>query len=97
MIPELKKNTEQKMQKTLESLKTDFGKVRTGRARLLDVDDWPLFVRIDQNTGIQREIAAKADMPLDAVAEALDLSVCGAKMRVLRALRMLRVHYGEET
>ena len=32
MIPELKKNTEQKMQKTLESLKTDFGKVRTGRA-----------------------------------------------------------------
>ncbi|HEY9192174.1 MAG TPA: ribosome recycling factor, partial [Methyloversatilis sp.] len=32
MIPELKKTTEQKMQKTLESLKTDFGKVRTGRA-----------------------------------------------------------------
>jgi ribosome recycling factor len=32
MIPELKKTTEQKMQRTLESLKTDFGKVRTGRA-----------------------------------------------------------------
>lgn len=32
MIPELKKSTEQKMQKTLESLKADFGKVRTGRA-----------------------------------------------------------------
>ena len=29
------------------------------RARLLDVDDWPLFVRIDQNTGIQREIAER--------------------------------------
>lgn len=29
------------------------------RARLLDVDDWPLFVRIDQNTGIQREIARR--------------------------------------
>ena len=32
MIPELKKNTEQKMQKSLESLKIDLGKVRTGRA-----------------------------------------------------------------
>ncbi|WP_306478161.1 ribosome recycling factor [Methyloversatilis sp.] len=32
MIPELKKTTEQKMQKTLESLKADFGTVRTGRA-----------------------------------------------------------------
>lgn len=29
------------------------------RARLLDVDDWPLFVRIDQNTGIQKEIAER--------------------------------------
>lgn len=29
------------------------------RARLLDVDDWPLFVRIDQNTDIQREIAER--------------------------------------
>lgn len=27
--------------------------------RLLDVDDWPLFIRIDQNTGIQREIAER--------------------------------------
>jgi len=34
MIPELKKNTEQKMQKSLESLKTDLGKVRTGRAHI---------------------------------------------------------------
>ena len=32
MIPELKKNTEQKMQKSLEALKNDLGKVRTGRA-----------------------------------------------------------------
>ncbi len=32
MIPELKKNTESKMQKSLEVLKTDLGKVRTGRA-----------------------------------------------------------------
>ncbi len=38
MIAELKKNTEQKMQKSLESLKHDLGKVRTGRAHtgLLD-------------------------------------------------------------
>lgn len=27
--------------------------------RLLDVDDWPLFIRIDQNSGIQKEIAAR--------------------------------------
>jgi ribosome recycling factor len=32
MIAELKKNTEQKMQKSLEALKTDLHKVRTGRA-----------------------------------------------------------------
>src|SRR3989338_7597411 len=32
MIPELKKSSEQKMQKSLESLKVDLGKVRTGRA-----------------------------------------------------------------
>ncbi|BBO20831.1 MAG: ribosome-recycling factor [Rhodocyclaceae bacterium] len=32
MIPELKKSTEQKMQKSLEALKSDLGKVRTGRA-----------------------------------------------------------------
>lgn len=38
MIAELKKTTEQKMQKSLESLKADLGKVRTGRAHtgLLD-------------------------------------------------------------
>ncbi len=28
-------------------------------ARHLDVDDWPLFIRIDQNSGIQREIAER--------------------------------------
>lgn len=32
MIAELKKSTEQKMQKSLEALKGDLGKVRTGRA-----------------------------------------------------------------
>lgn len=38
MIAELRKTTEQKMQKSLESLKADLGKVRTGRAHtgLLD-------------------------------------------------------------
>jgi ribosome recycling factor len=38
MIAETKKSAEQKMQKTLEALKTDFTKVRTGRAHtgLLD-------------------------------------------------------------
>lgn len=38
MIPELKKTTEQKMQKSLDALKADLGKVRTGRAHtgLLD-------------------------------------------------------------
>jgi ribosome recycling factor len=38
VIPELKKATEQKMQKSIESLKADLGKVRTGRAHtgLLD-------------------------------------------------------------
>lgn len=38
MISELKKATEQKMQKSLEALKNDLGKVRTGRAHtgLLD-------------------------------------------------------------
>jgi ribosome recycling factor len=38
MIADVKKTTEQKMQKTLEALKTDLGKVRTGRAHtgLLD-------------------------------------------------------------
>ncbi len=32
MIADIKKNTEQKMTKTLEALKADFGKIRTGRA-----------------------------------------------------------------
>ena len=38
MIPEIKKGAEQKMAKTIESLKVDLGKVRTGRAHagLLD-------------------------------------------------------------
>ncbi|WP_374259638.1 ribosome recycling factor [Zoogloea sp.] len=38
MIPELKKTTESKMQKTIEALKLDLAKVRTGRAHtgLLD-------------------------------------------------------------
>jgi ribosome recycling factor len=38
MIAEVKKSAEQKMQKALEALKADFGKVRTGRAHtgLLD-------------------------------------------------------------
>lgn len=29
------------------------------RFGLLDVDDWPLFVRVDQNTGLQKEIAER--------------------------------------
>src|ERR1044071_8428629 len=32
MIAEVRKSAEQKMQKTLEALKTDFSKIRTGRA-----------------------------------------------------------------
>lgn len=32
MISDLKKNTEQKMQKSIEALKNDLGKIRTGRA-----------------------------------------------------------------
>ncbi len=38
MIADIKKSAEQKMKKTLEALKTDFGKIRTGRAHtgLLD-------------------------------------------------------------
>ena len=38
MIPELKKNAEHKMQKSVEALKTDLAKIRTGRAHtgLLD-------------------------------------------------------------
>lgn len=53
MIPELKKTTEQKMQKSLEALKTDLGKVRTGRAHagILDhvqVDYYGSMVPISQ-------------------------------------------------
>jgi len=36
------------------------------------------------------------DMPLDAVAETLGVSMSGAKMRVHRALNMLRELYGKE-
>ncbi|CAG0926840.1 MAG: Ribosome-recycling factor [Rhodocyclaceae bacterium] len=53
MIPELKKTTEQKMQKSLEALKNDLGKVRTGRAHagILDhvqVDYYGSMVPINQ-------------------------------------------------
>jgi len=53
MIPELKKTAEQKMQKSLESLKTDLGKIRTGRAHtgILDhvqVDYYGSMVPITQ-------------------------------------------------
>ncbi|OQA31720.1 MAG: Ribosome-recycling factor [Betaproteobacteria bacterium ADurb.Bin341] len=53
MIPELKKNAEQKMHKTLEVLKADLGKVRTGRAHtgLLDhiqVDYYGSLMPINQ-------------------------------------------------
>ena len=34
MIADIKKNVEQKMSKSLEALKVDFGKVRTGRAHV---------------------------------------------------------------
>jgi ribosome recycling factor len=53
MIPELKKTSEQKMQKSLEALKADLGKVRTGRAHtgILDhvqVDYYGSLVAITQ-------------------------------------------------
>ncbi len=53
MIPELKKNTEQKMQKSLEALKHDLAKIRTGRAHtgLLDhvqVDYYGSMIPINQ-------------------------------------------------
>ncbi len=53
MIPELKKTSEQKMQKSLETLKADLAKVRTGRAHtgLLDhvhVDYYGSLVPITQ-------------------------------------------------
>ena len=57
MITELKKTTEQKMQKSLESLKNDLGKVRTGRAHagLLDhvqVDYYGSMVPVNQVANI---------------------------------------------
>jgi ribosome recycling factor len=57
MIPELRKTTEQKMQKSLEALKTDLGKVRTGRAHagILDhvqVDYYGSMVPISQVANI---------------------------------------------
>ena len=53
MIPELKKTTEGKMQKSIESLKHDLAKIRTGRAHtgLLDhlqVDYYGSMVPISQ-------------------------------------------------
>ncbi|MBU0753398.1 MAG: ribosome recycling factor [Gammaproteobacteria bacterium] len=53
MIPELKKNAEQKMQKSIEALKHDLAKVRTGRAHtgLLDhvqVDYYGSMMPINQ-------------------------------------------------
>lgn len=53
MIPELKKTADQKMQKSLEALKTDLTKVRTGRAHtgILDhvhVDYYGSMVPINQ-------------------------------------------------
>lgn len=57
MIPELKKSTEQKMQKSLEALKSDLGKVRTGRAHagILDhiqVDYYGSMVPLSQVANI---------------------------------------------
>ncbi len=57
MIPELKKITEQKMQKSVEALKTDLSKVRTGRAHtgLLDhvmVEYYGSMVPINQVANI---------------------------------------------
>ncbi len=57
MTPELKKATEQKMQKSLEALKNDLGKVRTGRAHtgILDhvqVDYYGSLLPINQVANI---------------------------------------------
>jgi ribosome recycling factor len=57
VIPELKKTTDQKMQKSLESLKADLGKVRTGRAHtgILDhvqVDYYGSMMPINQVANI---------------------------------------------
>ncbi len=57
MIADVKKSAEQKMQKSVETLKTDLGKVRTGRAHagLLDhvrVDYYGTPTQINQVAGI---------------------------------------------
>jgi ribosome recycling factor len=57
MIPELKKTPESKMQKSVEALKTDLAKVRTGRAHtgLLDhvmVDYYGSMVPVNQVANI---------------------------------------------
>ena len=57
MIAELRKSTEQRMTKSLESLKNDLGKVRTGRAHagILDhvhVDYYGSMVPLSQVAGI---------------------------------------------
>lgn len=57
MIPELKNNAENKMQKTLESLKSDLQKIRTGRAHvgLLDhvqVDYYGSLMPVNQVANI---------------------------------------------
>ena len=59
MIPEIKKSAEEKMKKTLETLKNDLGKIRTGRAHtgLLD------HVMVDYY-GTQTPINAVANVSL---------------------------------
>ncbi len=57
MIADVKKNAEHKMQRTIESLKADFGKIRTGRAHtgLLDhlmVDYYGTPMPISQTAGV---------------------------------------------
>ena len=67
VIADLKKSTEQRMDKTVQSFKTDLGKVRTGRAHtgLLD------HVRVDYNgTPTPLNQVAKVIL-LDATAFAL--------------------------
>jgi ribosome recycling factor len=58
MIPEIKKGAEQKMAKTIEALKVDLGKVRTGRAHagLLDhvmVDYYGTMTAIPKVANVQ--------------------------------------------
>ncbi len=57
MIAELKKSTEQRMQKSIDSLKNDLGKIRTGRAHtgILDhvqVDYYGSMVPLSQVAGV---------------------------------------------